>query len=60
MRVCTLTAAERLVVKEPAGVDDTTQKHARSKLRQLTSHPVQIYQHSSSSGTVHIEIDYTQ
>ena len=59
MRISTLTAPERFVVQEPAGVDDTTQKHSGGKLRQLASYPVQIYQHSSSSSTVHVEIDYT-
>ena len=53
VRVGALNVAERLVVEEPAGVDDSVEQDRRSEPRQLASYTVQVDEHARTASTAH-------
>jgi len=48
---------ERLVVKEPTGVDDAVQQDVGRQLRQLTSYSVEVNQHACTASTANGHTD---
>jgi len=44
-----LSVTVRFIIEEPAGVYDTSHQHSWRQLRQLTAHPVQIYQNTRTA-----------